>query len=270
MHGMIHASRPRARRSEWRATLWMLTRLLLLVLALRSFVFAPFVIPSESMLPRLFVGDFLIVSKFSYGFSRYSTPVAVPLWHGRLPAVLPARGDVAVFKAPPDSTRDFVKRVIGLPGDTVQMVHGRIILNGAAVPQRRVGDFEIPMSGNYHCSGDFAATDTSQSVCRYRQYRETLPNGKSYTVIDRGATPADDTPLFTVPAGHVFMMGDNRDDSADSRFPAIAGQGIGYVPLENLEGPAAFIFFSTDGDARWWAPWSWFTATRWRRIGGRF
>ena len=263
----VARSRPRA---ELRDTVWFLVRLAILFTLLRSFIFAPFVIPSESMLPRLYVGDYLVVSKFSYGFSRYSLPFSAPVIAGRVLTRLPERGDVAVFKAPPLNTEDYVKRVIGLPGDTIQMRHGQIILNGVEVPQEVVGDFTIPVTPNYICPEAFAEQSFGKAYCRYRQYRETLPNGKSYTVLDRGTTRADDTELFTVPAGHVFMMGDNRDDSADSRFPQVPGQGIGYVPIENLVGRAQFTFFSTDGSASWLLPWTWFTAARWDRIGKGF
>jgi len=260
-------------RSEWRQTLWFLVRLAVLFTLIRSFVFSPFVIPSESMLPRLYIGDYLVVSKFSYGFSRHSLPFGVPLIPGRVLTRLPARGDVAVFKAPPLDREDYIKRVIGLPGDTIQLRHGRIILNGVAVPQTPVADFVIPITPNYpseKCGQAFAELSFGKPYCRYRQFRETLPGGATYTVLDRGETAADDTQLFTVPAGHVFMMGDNRDDSLDSRFPQIPGQGIGFVPIENLVGRAQFTFFSTDGSASWLLPWTWFTAARWDRVGKGF
>ena len=266
----IAAAPTRPARAEWRETLWFLVRLAILFTLLRSFIFSPFVIPSESMLPRLYIGDYLVVSKFSYGFSRHSLPFSVPLIPGRILARLPERGDVAVFKAPPLDREDYIKRVIGLPGDTIQLRQGQIILNGVAVRQEPVEDFVIPASPNYGCAAPFAEQSFGKAYCRYRQYRETLPNGKSYAVLDRGTTAADDTALFTVPAGHVFMMGDNRDDSLDSRFPQIPGQGIGFVPVENLVGRAQFTFFSTDGSASWLLPWTWFSAARGDRIGKGF
>ncbi|WP_066650799.1 MULTISPECIES: signal peptidase I [Sphingomonas] len=269
----IAAAPTRPARAEWRETVWFLVRLAILFTLIRSFIFSPFVIPSESMLPRLYIGDYLVVSKFSYGFSRHSLPFGAPLIPGRLLTRLPARGDVAVFKAPPLDREDYIKRVIGLPGDTIQLRRGQIILNGVAVPQVPVEDFVIPITPNYpseKCGPAFAEISFGKPYCRYRQYRETLPGGASYTVIDRGETAADDTELFTVPAGHVFMMGDNRDDSLDSRFPQIPGQGIGFVPVENLVGRAQFTFFSTDGSASWLLPWTWFTAARWDRMGKGF
>ncbi len=259
--------------AELRDLLWFLIRLVVIVGLFRSFILSPFVIPSESMLPRLLIGDYLFVSKWNYGYSRHSLPFSWPLIPGRIWPGTPARGDIAVFKAPPLNRDDYIKRVIGLPGDTIQMVSGQIILNGRPVPQMPVADFVLPLTGNYttnDCPAQFQEQVKGQLYCRYRQYRETLPNGVSYMVLDRGPSVADNTPVFQVPAGHVFMMGDNRDDSADSRFPAIAGQGIGYVPMENLEGRALFMFYSTNGNASLLLPWTWFGATRWQRLGKGF
>ena len=264
------AAPPAKSRSELFETFWFFIRLAAIVLFVRSFVVTPFNIPSESMLPRLYIGDYLFVSKWNYGYSRYSLPLNLPLIPGKILARLPERGDVAVFKAPPGNRADYIKRVIGLPGDTIQMRDGQLILNGVAVPKVPMADFLIPQTANYHCPPEFLEQIAKgQAICRYRQFRETLPNGRSYAVLDRGTTLADNTQLFTVPAGHVFMMGDNRDDSADSRFTQIEGQGIGYVPVANLEGKAMVMFFSTDGEASFW-PWTWFSATRWNRIGGGF
>lgn len=257
-------------RSEMRETLGFLIKLAIAVAILRSFIFSPFNIPSESMLPRLYIGDYLFISKWNYGYSRYSLPFSVPLIPGRVFGRTPERGDVVVFKAPPKNSEDYIKRVIGLPGDTIQMVHGQVILNGVAVKQQRVADFTIPITPNYTCIAPFQDVDAKGTpICRYHQFRETLPGGKSYMTLDRGETPADNTGLYTVPAGHVFMMGDNRDDSEDSRFAQEAG-GIGYVPLENLEGKAVVKFWSSDGSGVSYLPWTWFTAARWNRIGGGF
>lgn len=271
---MIDSSAPAAikapLRTETRETIVFLVRLVIIVSIFRSFFFSPFNIPSESMLPRLLIGDYLFVSKWNYGFSRYSLPFSVPLIPGQIFATLPQRGDVAVFKAPPGNSEDYIKRVIGLPGDTIQMRQGQLILNGVPVPKQRIADFIVPITPNYQCAVEFQDSDNGKPVCRYQQYRETLPGGRSYNVLDRGETAADNTGLYTVPADHVFMMGDNRDDSADSRFPPVEGQGIGYVPTRNLEGKAVLMFFSTDGNANWLLPWTWFSAARWERIGGGF
>ena len=252
---------------EWRDTISFLAKLVIFFTALRSFGVAPFMIPSESMVPGLYVGDYLIVAKYPYGFSRHSLPFSAPLIAGRVFATLPARGDIAVFKAPPLDSQDYIKRVIGLPGDTIQIRDGRVILNGVLIPRAATSDALIPISASQGCAAPMRVLIAGVIQCRYRQYRETLPGGKSYVVIDRGRTFADDTALFTVPAGHLFMMGDNRDNSADSRFPAVPGQGIGFVPVENLLGRGQFIAFSTDGTASWLQPWSWFSAARWNRIG---
>ena len=263
----------RKRRSETRATLSFLLKLAIVVLIFRSFVFSPFSIPSESMLPRLLIGDYLFISKWNYGYSRYSLPLGLPLILGRVFATLPARGDVVVFKAPPGNKQDYIKRVIGLPGDTIQMKGGQTILNGTPVPKTRVADFTLPLSPNYdaqHCGAEYEDVVGSTPICRYSRFRETLPGGRSYYVLDRGPSIADDTEVYAVPQGHVFLMGDNRDNSEDSRFPQEEGRGIGMVPLENLEGKAVVGFWSTDGSANWFLPWTWFSASRWSRIGEGF
>jgi signal peptidase I len=260
----------RKERSEAVDTALFFVRLALLVLVLRSFVFSPFSIPSESMLPRLEIGDYLFVSKWNYGFSRYSLPGNLPIlprlfWH------TPERGDVVVFKAPPHQRQDYIKRVIGLPGDTVQMRHGQVILNGVAVPKQRIADFVVPVSPNYGCESQFQDRAAGKPVCRYMRYRETLPNGRSYEVLDRGEMPdRDDTDVYNVPADHLFLMGDNRDDSGDSRFPAQDNGPIGMVPIGNVEGRAWLTFWSTDGSANWLKPWTWFTAARPARMGRGF
>ncbi len=249
-----------------------LLKLVVIVLVFRSFIFSPFNIPSESMLPRLQNGDYLLAAKWPYGYSKYSMPFSVPVIPGRIFAGEPKRGDVAIFKAPPLNEVDYIKRVIGLPGDTVQMVGGVLHLNGVAVPKVRIEDYEVELSPNTKC---YLATFQARradgtAVCRYPQYRETLPGGVSYNVLDLLRTPQDDTPPIVVPANSLFMMGDNRDNSMDSRFAAIPGEGIGIVPQENLVGKATIMMFSTDGSASWYKPWTWFTAARWSRIGGTF
>lgn len=227
----------------------------LLALGLRSFVVMPRSIPSESMMPGLVVGDYLLVAKWPYGISRFSLPLAPPAPHGRLFGHAPARGDVVVFRAPPDDREDYIKRLIGLPGDRVAMRGGRLWLNGRAVPRVRIADFVLPLAANTQCLtiADTRYGETSDAqgnaICRLPRYRETLPGGPSYDIIDQGRTPQDEMAERVVPAGHYFMLGDNRDMSEDSRFPATPGGGIGLVPAENIEGRALLTFFSTGGDA---------------------
>jgi signal peptidase I len=270
----IGKTRPRTAKSETRETLSFFLKLAIVVFIFRSFIFAPFSIPSQSMLPRLYIGDYLFVSKWNYGYSRWSLPWGVPLIPGRILGRDPTRGDVVVFRGPVGDDHDVIKRVIGLPGDTVQMRGGQVFLNNTAIPKVRMPDFTIPLSPNYpggtECPAEFEDADAAgKPICRYRQFRETLPNGKSYAVLDRGEMPsADDTAVYTVPAGHVFVMGDNRDDSGDSRFDP--PQGMGFVPMERIEGKAVVSFFSTDGSANWLLPWTWFSAARWSRIGEGF
>lgn len=242
--------------------------LVLGVVVLRSFIVSPFNIPSESMLPRLLTGDYLFASKWSYGYSKYSMPFSVPVIPGRIFASQPERGDVVIFKAPPSNNIDYIKRVIGLPGDEVQMRDGKVWLNGKQIPKVKIADFIVPASPNTDCAPGFEnADDAGDAVCRYPQFRETLPGGKSYNVLDMGTTPQDDTGVFIIPEGHMFLMGDNRDNSMDSRFPAVDGAGIGIVSQDNLVGKASIMMFSTDGASEWIKPWTWFTATRWNRIG---
>jgi len=251
---------------------WFLIKLLVLVLALRTLVFSPFSIPSESMLPRLMNGDYLIAAKWPYGFSRQSLPFDLPpnlpLPGGRILASPPARGDVVIFKHPIDG-RDYIKRVIGLPGDRVAVLGGQIVLNGARVPRMQIADFLVPLSPNTGCEwgGDMIRSADGKDACRYTRFRETLPGGNSYDVLDFGLTQGDSFAPITVPAGALFVMGDNRDNSRDSRFEAIAGDAVGLVPQDRLVGRASIIVWSTDGTAEWLLPWTWFSAARWDRIG---
>ena len=257
-----------ARKKEEGSFVAFLVKLFIAVVLFRTLLFTSFSIPSESMMPRLLVGDYLFASKWSYGFSGASLPIDWDSGQGRIFGSLPERGDVVIFKHPIDRT-DYVKRVIGLPGDTVQMVAGVLHLNGQPVPKQRVGDAVFPIEAKGHCrEARFTERQADGSfVCRYPQYRETLPSGVTYRVLDFGLEPQDTTEPVIVPEGHLFMMGDNRDNSLDSRFPAVPGQGVGLVPVENLVGRASFMFFSTDGSAEWIKPWTWFTAARWDRIG---
>lgn len=247
-----------------------LLKLALFVLIFRSFMFSPFTIPSESMLPRLWNGDYLFAAKWPYGFTKYSLPGEVPLIPGRILAGQPERGDVVIFKHPIDKT-DYIKRVIGLPGDQIAMQDGQVILNGEPVPKEKIADFVIPLSTNTDCHPNATEETVGEgSICRYEQYRETLPNGVSFNVIDLGQRPADNFGPVLVPEGQMFLMGDNRDNSQDSRFPAAIGGGVGIVDQDLLVGRASMIMWSTDGGAEWLLPWTWFTAARWDRMGGSF
>ncbi|MBD3729963.1 MAG: signal peptidase I [Sphingomonadales bacterium] len=245
-----------------------LIKLVAVVLIFRSFIFAPFSIPSESMLPALENGDYLLAAKWPYGYSKYSLPFDAPLIPGRILSGLPEHGDVVIFKHPVDGS-DYIKRAIGLPGDTIEMRNGELFINDAAVKKERIADFAIPVSPNTSCAWGAAIEmqpDGSRE-CVYARFRETLPSGRTYNVLDFGPTPQDNFGPIVVPDGHIFVMGDNRDNSQDSRFPATPGGGVGMVAEEDLVGRATVIMWSTDGGAEWIKPWTWFTAARWGRIG---
>ncbi|GHC69006.1 signal peptidase I [Limoniibacter endophyticus] len=219
-------------------TLSVIVQAILLAFVIRTFLFQPFSIPSGSMRPTLLEGDYLFVTKWSYGFSRYSFPFSPNLFEGRIWDGQPERGDVVVFKFPPDPSIDYIKRVIGLPGDRVQMRGGVLFLNGEAVPREKTGEINNP--------------DITQVNRPVDVYRETLPNGVSYDTLDLAPnTMGDDTREFVVPEGHYFMMGDNRDNSSDSRF------NVGFVPHENLVGKANIIFFSIAGGSSPLEIWNW-------------
>lgn len=265
------AAAPRA--SGWWPTLRFYLLLFLAALFLRSFIVAPFNIPSGSMLPNLMIGDYLFVTKWPYGFSRYAVPFGLASFDGRVLGRLPDRGDIVVFRYPGDEDKDLVKRVIGLPGDTISVHRGIVTLNGIPIPRRRIADFEMPISPNSPCRAvaregarRFDRPDGT-AVCAYRRYVETLPGGRGYEVLDQtDYADADEYPQVTIPEGHVFVMGDNRDDSADSRVEVARG-GVGMLPVDHLLGEAAIAFWSTDGTAEWVKPWTWFTALRWGRLG---
>jgi signal peptidase I len=271
-------SNPGAASAGRRESVGSLLRFILIVALIawgfRSFVAAPFNIPSGSMLPTLYIGDYIVVAKWPYGYSRYSFPLSIPAFEGRILGRLPSRGDVVVFRHPSENS-DLIKRVIGLPGDTVAVRDGQLILNGQLVTRRSLPPAGVPVTANSPCrtvppASPLVIDASGTSVCLYRAYLETLPRGPSYTVLDQvDHGPADDFAEVRVPQGHVFLMGDNRDDSLDSRFPAYA-RGIGMVPAENLIGRASFTFWSTDGRASWFKPWTWFSALRASRIGNGY
>ena len=230
--------------SSFLDTVSVIVQALLLALVLRTFLFQPFNIPSGSMKPTLLEGDYIFVSKYSYGYSRHSFPLSPPLFDGRVWAGDgPERGDVVVFKFPPNPGLDYIKRVIGLPGDRIQMREGQLYINNE--PVRR------------EAAGSFRDEDEGRPVLAFR---ETLPNGRSYMTLDLGRSPVDNTRVFEVPPGHYFMMGDNRDGSDDSR------QNVGFVPLENLVGKAQVIFMSVGDGASAWQVWRWPDVLRTERL----
>lgn len=257
--------------------LWETARFLailfLIAYVLRALITAPFSIPTPSMLPRMLSGDYLLVAKWPYGYSRFSFPFGLLSFDGRLLDGTPERGDIIVFRFP-GKDQDYVKRLIGLPGDQIQMRGGALYINGDAAPKVRIADFLLPVSPNSPCLAlrpqvREITNASGERVCAYPRFRETLPGGRSYEVLDQGESPLDDTAVFLVPEGHYFMMGDNRDDSEDSRVPRAQG-GVDMLPEQNLIGRAMITFFSTDGSASWFMPWTWFTAARWDRIGGTY
>jgi signal peptidase I len=227
-----------------------------IAIVVRTVAFEPFNIPSGSMVPTLLVGDYLFVSKYSYGYSRYSLPLGLPLFSGRILARQPQRGDVIVFKLPRDNSTDYIKRLVGLPGDRIQVKESVLYINDVAVKRE-------PMP-------DYVYLDERGVEHRELQYIETLPDndgrpGMRHRIIQfPEERQVDNTDVYTVPPGQYFMMGDHRDDSLDSRFPT--SHGVGFVPFENLEGKAQFIFFSTNGAARLWEFWKWPFAIRYDRL----
>ena len=246
---------------------WFVVKLALAVFVFRAFFFSFYSIPSESMLPRLWNGDYFIAAKWPYGYSRWSMPFSLPLIPGHILGAAPERGDVVVFKHPVDHV-DYIKRVIGLPGDAIAVRGGAVSINGVPVRRERITDFVIPVSPNTTCAwgGRQTAVGTG-AACRYARFRETLPSGRTYETLDFGGTMQDEYGPVVVPQGTVFVMGDNRDNSQDSRFPAESAKGVGMVPQELLIARASGMVWSTDGSAEWIKPWSWFSAARWDRIG---
>ena len=239
-----------------------------IAVVVRTFLYEPFNIPSGSMKPTLLVGDYLFVSKFAYGYSRHSLPFSPPIGGGRLFGSLPERGDVAVFKLPSNNRTDYIKRIVGLPGDRIQVKDGVLFVNEQEVIRAQLEDFidDGPVS---RMSCRSLSRDQSGSAYAIKRYRETIPSAEDasssidYSVLDEcpdGNGEYDNTAVFTVPEGHIFAMGDNRDNSLDSRAK------VGYVPIENLVGRADIIFFSTNGSARFWEVWKWPITIRYGRL----
>jgi signal peptidase I len=266
---------PARKGTDWWGEIKAIFWLVLAVLAVHSFVAKPFYIPSESMMPSLLVGDRLVVSKYPYGWSWVSPSFHIlPHWSGRLFGRMPERGDIVIVTPDhgPSKDSDYIKRVIGLPGDTVEVIGGRVFLNGRELRHEQRPATMIPVDANTPCTpdgfGDFRARGADGKLyCRMPVVREYLPGGRYYDTIDVGMSVGDNYPRITVAPGHVFLMGDNRDHSADSRFP-VRELGLGgAVPWENIGGRAEFITFSLDGSSSYWNPISWFTALRSGRAG---
>lgn len=231
-------------------TVRVIIHALIIALVIRTFLFQPFNIPSGSMKATLLVGDYLFVSKYSYGYSKYSLPLSPPVFSGRLPSDwLPQRGDVVVFRLPKDPSTDYIKRVIGLPGDKIQVIDGVVNINGVPVKRERAPDYIEMEEGTREAP--------------VKRWKETLPNGVTYyslDLVDNGF--ADNTQVYTVPPDNYFMMGDNRDNSTDSR---VLSQ-VGYVPFENIVGRAQIIFFSIAEGEHAWEIWRWPWTVRWSRL----
>ena len=238
---------PKKNTGGFKETLFTVSLAILIALGIRSFAYEPFNIPSGSMLPTLLIGDYLFVSKASYGYSRHSLPLSLPLIPGRVFFEEPKRGDVMVFKLPADNKTDYIKRIVGLPGDEIQLKNSILFINNKAVKKERAKDF-IELAGPNFYS-------------RTPRYLEVLPDGKSFYVLEvTQNTEFDNTPLYKVPKGHYFALGDNRDRSRDSRFL----NDVGFIPRDNLVGRAEFLFFSIDGIV--WKFWNWAKSLRLERI----
>jgi signal peptidase I len=237
------------RRYTWDDTIKTFIFAVVLAVLFRSFAYEPFHIPSGSMKSNLLVGDYLFVSKFAYGYSRYSFPLGLPLFEGRiLDNNKPERGDVAVFRLPSNPRIDYIKRIIGMPGDRVQVKGGIVYINDQPLER--------------HMLDKYSDSENPYYVKAMPRFEEVLPEGKIITILkERNHGAADDTPVYEIPQGFYFMMGDNRDNSRDSRFSE-----VGLVPEVNMIGRAEIIFFSTDGSFEWLNPISWFTSMRFDRF----
>jgi signal peptidase I len=273
---------PGKKRSNWWDDLKAIFWLLLAVLVFHSCVAKPFYIPSESMMPGLLKGDRLVVSKFPYGWSWVSPSFHIfPRWQGRIWGAMPRRGDIVIV-TPRNSSSDYIKRVIGLPGDTIELIDGQIRLNGQMLRREARPPTMIPIDANVPCGVEGNRPDQIYSrrfrvrgadgrgYCRMPVFREYIPDGnelRAYDTIDSDRTDSDEFPPYRVPANQVFLMGDNRDDSADSRVPEDRSGLGGAIPWENIGGRAEFITFSLDGSSSYWNPVSWFTALRGGRAG---
>lgn len=239
---------PLSAKQEWTEFARTAAIAIILALIIRTFLFEPFNIPSGSMKPSLLVGDYLFVSKPAYGYSRYSFPFGLAPIEDRLWANQPQRGDIAVFKLPSNPSIDYIKRIVGMPGDTIQVMSGRLYINGQQIPRELVGLKRIQDNGR---------------IITVHEYIETLPNGTTYSIYEEGDQyPLDNTSPFTVPEHHYFLMGDNRDNSQDSRV----GSLVGFVPFENLVGRADFLFFSIEEGTSIFEFWKWPWAIRYERL----
>lgn len=240
---------PAEKKEDWSELTRTALIAVMLALIIRTFLFEPFNIPSGSMIPNLLVGDYLFVTKYSYGYSRYSFPLGLGGFDGRIMADEPLRGDVVVFRLPTNTSVDYIKRVVGMPGDTVQMKNGRLYINDELVPREAIGMAEYD--------------NQSGGRSRVMEYVETLPGNVKHTIYEEDDDqPLDNTDQFVVPDGHYFMMGDNRDNSQDSRVLA----NVGFVPFDNIVGRADFIFFSTNGAASFYEFWKWPWSIRYGRL----